>query len=106
MGELGNVEVVSVTDEKVLTAPMDRVTGDVRAAGTVSGDGPVFLINHNADNNLMTLRYRLKDVAIDAAEEPFDAAGKKFNRGSFIIRKPPPKIYGARLRIWEFRSMR
>ena len=87
MGELGNVEVVRVTDEKVLTAPMDRVTGDVRAAGTVNGDGPVFLINHNADNNLMTLRYRLKDVAIDAAEEPFDAAGKKFNRGSFIIRK-------------------
>ncbi|HEY6121102.1 MAG TPA: M14 family zinc carboxypeptidase [Pyrinomonadaceae bacterium] len=87
MGELGNVEVVRVTDEKVLTAPMDRVTGDVRAAGTVNGDGPVFLINHNADNSLMTLRYRLKDVAIDAAEEPFDAAGKKFNRGSFIIRK-------------------
>jgi hypothetical protein len=29
----------------------------------------------------------LKDVAIEAAEEPFEAGGHKFNRGSFIIRK-------------------
>jgi hypothetical protein len=29
----------------------------------------------------------LKDVEIEAAEEPFEAAGRKFNRGSFIIRK-------------------
>jgi hypothetical protein len=35
---------------------------------------------------LITLRYRLKDATVDAAEDAFDAAGKKFNRGSFIIR--------------------
>ena len=35
----------------------------------------------------MTLRYRLKDANVEAAEEPFEAAGQKFNRGSFIIRK-------------------
>ena len=35
----------------------------------------------------MTLRYRLKDAQIDAAEEPFEAGGQKFNRGSFIIRE-------------------
>ena len=46
----------------------------------------VFLVNHNADNGLITLRYRLKDASFEAAEEPFEAAGKKFNRGSFIIR--------------------
>jgi hypothetical protein len=33
------------------------------------------------------MRYRLKDVEMEAAEEPFEAAGHKFNRGSFIIRK-------------------
>ena len=31
MGELGNVEVVRVVDTKVLTAPMDRLTGEVRS---------------------------------------------------------------------------
>jgi hypothetical protein len=29
----------------------------------------------------------LSDAEIDAAEEPFEAAGHKFNRGSFIVRK-------------------
>src|SRR5215207_195984 len=87
MGELANVEVVRVTDPKVLQAAMDRVTGDVRSPGGIASSGTVYLINHNADNALVTLRYRLKDVDMDTAEEPFEAAGRKFNSGSFIIRK-------------------
>jgi len=87
MGELANVEVVRVTSASVLDAPMQRVNGDVRSPGAINGAGSVYLINHNADNNLVTLRYRLKDLSIEAAEEPFEAAGRKFNRGSFIIRK-------------------
>jgi len=87
MGELGNVQVVRVTDVKALSAAMERVTGEVRAPAAVNGSGSVYLVNHNADNSLVTFRYRLKDLAVEAAEEPFDAAGRKFNRGSFIIRK-------------------
>src|SRR6202008_1529486 len=87
MGELANVEVVRVVDPKVLQAGMERVTGEVRSPGGITNAGAVFLINHNADNALVTLRYRLKDVEMDAAEEPFEAAGHKFNRGSFIVRK-------------------
>jgi hypothetical protein len=87
MGELANVEVVRVVDTKVLTAPMELIRGDVRSPGGITSSGSVYLINHNADNALVTLRYRLKDVEMDAAEEPFEAAGHKFNRGSFIIRK-------------------
>jgi hypothetical protein len=87
MGELANVEVVRVVDPKVLTAPMNRVTGDVQSPGGIVNAGSVYVINHNADNALITLRYRLKDVEMEAAEEPFEAAGRKFNRGSFIVRK-------------------
>ncbi len=87
MGELGNVQVVRVTDASVLTAPMERINGDVRATGGINGSGSVYLINHNADNALVTLRYRFKDAAVEAAEEPFEAAGRKFNRGSFIMRR-------------------
>jgi hypothetical protein len=87
MGELGNVEVVRVTDVKVLEAAADLVKGEVQSPGGINGSGAIYLINHVADNNLMTLRYQLKDVAIEAAEEPFEAAGQKFNRGSFILRK-------------------
>jgi len=85
-GELGNVQVVRVTDVKVLDAAMERVSGDVRAAGGVSGTGQIFIANHNTDNALATLRYQFKHAAMEAAEEPFEAAGRKFNRGSFVIR--------------------
>jgi hypothetical protein len=80
------VDAVRVMDPKVLDAPMQRVTGKVQAPGGVSGTGSVFVINHNGDNALATLRYRFKDADFQAAEEPFEAGGHKFSRGSFIIR--------------------
>lgn len=94
-GELSNVQAVRVTDIKVLSAPMDRVNGEVKANGGSNATaplvvvGPVFIVNHNADNSLITLRYHLKKASFEAAEEPFEAGGKKFNRGSFIIRNVP-----------------
>lgn len=87
MGELGNVEVVRVTDLKALSAPADLVTGEVHSPGGITGTGSVYLINHTADNNLVTLRFQLRDTYVEAAEEPFEAGGQKFNRGSFILRK-------------------
>ncbi len=80
------VEAVRVTDTTVLRAPMERVTGEIRSPGGVSGRGSVVAINANGDNGLAMLRYRLKDADIQAAEEAFDAGGRKFNRGSFLIR--------------------
>ena len=84
-GELFDVQVTRVTDAKVLTVPMERVA-EVRAPGGVKGDGKVFAINNSAEPALATLRYKLRDAAIDAAEEPFESSGKKFNRGSFLVR--------------------
>ena len=84
-GELFNVKVVRVTDTKVLDAKMEPVKGDVTAPGGLTGAGTVFAINHNADPSLATLRYRFKDATFAIAEEPFEAAGTKFARGSFIV---------------------
>jgi hypothetical protein len=83
------VEAVRVVDTKVLDAPVTKMTGDIRAPGGVTGGGSLFAINANADNQLATLRYRLKGADFQAAEEPFEAAGQKFNRGSFVIRGVP-----------------
>jgi hypothetical protein len=80
------VEAVRVVDQKVLDVPMTRVAGELRAPGGLSGSGQVVAINHNGDNALVTLRYRLQNADIQAAEEPFEAAGRKFNRGTFLIR--------------------
>ncbi|MFO7694516.1 MAG: hypothetical protein R6V57_15630, partial [Vicinamibacterales bacterium] len=84
-GELFNVQVVRVTDAKVLDAAMERVSA-VTVASDITGTGALFVVNNDADPSLLALRYRLKGAAFDVAEEPFEAAGKKFNRGSFIIR--------------------
>ncbi len=81
------MKVVRVTDTKVLDAPMELVTGEVKAAASVEGSGTTYLVNANTDPALFALRYRLKDAAFDVAEEPFEAAGHKFARGSFLITK-------------------
>ncbi len=83
-GELFDVQVTRVTDPKVLDAPMERVK-EIRAPAGVSGEGTIFAINNNAEPSLATLRYKLRDASIDAAEEPFESAGKKFDRGTFLI---------------------
>jgi hypothetical protein len=84
--ELFNVQAVRVTDVKVLDAAMEKITGDVKVLGAINGTGEIFVVNHDADPALIALRYRLKSATFDVAEEPFDTAGRKFNRGSFIIR--------------------
>ncbi len=83
--EAFGVKSVRVVDTKVLDAPMEKV-GSLTPAGGVLGNGPVFLINHDGDNALATLRYRFGKADFQAAEQPFDAAGTHFGRGSFIIR--------------------
>ena len=83
--ELFNVQAIRVIDAKVLDAPSEKIA-EVRVKGAVIDSGSIFVVNHNADNALVTLRYKFKDASFEAAEESFDAAGKKFNRGSFIVR--------------------
>jgi hypothetical protein len=88
LGESFGVRVSRVMDPSVLKVPMTLVEGEVRTPGAVKGAGAVFAVNHNADSALMTLRYRFRDAEFEAAEEPFEAAGRKFGRGSFLIRGP------------------
>ncbi len=85
-GELFGVEVLRVADPKVLDTGMERVSGEIRAAGGLAGAGAVFAVNHNADETLVTLRYRFKSASFEAAEEGFEAGGRKFARGSFIVK--------------------
>jgi hypothetical protein len=80
------VQAVRITDPKVLEAPMALVQGTVKAESGTHGTGSIFAIKHNADNALITLRYRLKDADMQMAEEPFEAAGQNFGRGAFVIK--------------------
>src|SRR4029077_14168183 len=81
-----SVQAVRVTDAKILDVPVEAVKGDVTAPSGVSGSGAVFAVNHNGENALATLRYKLKDADIQVAEEPFESGGTKFNRGTFLVK--------------------
>jgi hypothetical protein len=86
LGALANVKTVRVMDASVLEVPMSKVTGEVGVAGDVKGTGhTTYLVNNNADSALATFRFRLASVAMEAAEEPFEADSHKFNRGTFVI---------------------
>jgi Zinc carboxypeptidase len=84
-GELFGVQVTRITDPKVLDVAMERAKG-IHAPGRVSGESTIYAINNNAEPSLATLRYKLHDASIEAAEEPFESGGKKFSRGSFLLR--------------------
>jgi len=86
-GESFGVKVARVMDPALLSVPMKTVA-QIRPPGGVKGAGPVFAVNHNAESALMTLRYRFRDAEFETAEESFEAAGRKFGRGSFLIRGP------------------
>jgi hypothetical protein len=86
LGPLRNVATVRVTDAAILKAPMTLIQGEARATGNFSASAARFyLINANAEPVLATLRFRLKNVKVFAAEAAFDADGAKYNPGSFII---------------------
>ncbi|MCA1614838.1 MAG: hypothetical protein LC795_14075 [Acidobacteria bacterium] len=86
LGAMRNIRTVRVTDRGILQTPMTLLTADASVRGRVAGSGGVYVINHNTDNTLATLRFRLKDVRMSAAEEPFKVGERQFNAGSFIIR--------------------
>jgi hypothetical protein len=83
------VRAIRVTDPKVLDAAMEIVSSEIRAPGGLTGAGNAFAIDHNGDNALATLRYRFRSADFQIAEQPFEAAGQKFRRGSFVIRGVP-----------------
>src|SRR5829696_7857387 len=89
MGVMRNVKTVRVVDKSVLDAPVTLLTEDAKVTGQLTGPASAvaYVINHNTDNTLATLRFRLKDVKMSAAEDSFKIGDQQFNAGSFILKK-------------------
>jgi hypothetical protein len=89
MGAMRNVKTVRVVDKSVLDAPATLLTQDAKVSGQLSGPHQqvAYVINHNTDNTLATLRFRLKDVKMSAAEDSFKVGDQQYNTGTFIIKK-------------------
>jgi hypothetical protein len=86
-GALFNVETARIEDVAILDAPMQLVSARVTAPGGLeSAQGArAYLINYNADNRLASFRFGHRNLRIQAAQSAFEAAGRTFNAGTFII---------------------
>src|SRR5204862_4082 len=85
LGALRNVKTTRVTDLSILSAATQKM-GKIDAPGGIDGQGKAFLIQHNTDITLASLRYRLANVSMEAAEDSVEADGMKLKAGSFVIR--------------------
>jgi Zinc carboxypeptidase len=103
-GELFGVQVARVTDPRVLTVAMDRIS-DLPSFGGADGQGKLFAIDNHAEPSLATLRYKFPNANIEAVEEPFESAGHKFSRGTFLIRDANASELDAGLKDLRLRAI-
>ncbi len=87
MGLMTHSKVVESFDKAVLDIPVDAVDkfevhGDV--SGGASGTGG-YAVLENGSNNLITLRYRLKDIGVRAVEQSFKVGDQEIPAGSLIF---------------------
>jgi hypothetical protein len=80
-----NIVVKAATNKAFLDQQGTLITANVTAGGGIEGTGSVIIVDHTTDNNLVTFRFKHSDVKMQAAEEEFEAAGRKFRPGAFII---------------------
>jgi hypothetical protein len=80
-----NLVITPVGDKSVLDQKLAPVVADVRAPGGLTGTGSVVVVEHTTDAHVVTLRYKLSDLPMQAAEEDFEAGGHRFRAGAFII---------------------
>jgi hypothetical protein len=84
MGMMSHADVKEIGDKAVLDVAVTPVS-EVKLAGTVSGTGSTFAVAHYGSNNMITLRFRLKDLRVQAAEKEFKQGNVTFPAGSFIV---------------------
>jgi zinc carboxypeptidase len=94
MGLMSHTDVKEIADKAVLDVAVEPVA-EVKPAGTVTGTGSTFAIADYGSNNMVTLRYRLKDLKVQAAEKEFKQGDLTFPAGSFIVNGAAARVRSA-----------
>lgn len=83
---LQQVEAYRVDDPAILSAEMRLAAGPLAVDGEFDRrGGDFYLVDNTTDDNFTVLRFRLSDVRMSAAESDFEAEGREFAAGSFVI---------------------
>jgi hypothetical protein len=86
MGLMTHTEVKEISDKAILDVsvePVDRL----QIKGTVTGGNApaAYAIQHNGSNNMITLRYRLKDLRVEALGQAFKEGNTELPAGTFVV---------------------
>jgi zinc carboxypeptidase len=105
MQYMRNVKLNKIADKSIFEKPMTLLASDAKASGGVEGSGSFLIVEHTSDNNLMTFRFKNKDVRMHVAEEDFDLNGRKLRAGALIIPNADhatldPQLQGLGLSAW------
>jgi hypothetical protein len=83
---LHQVDAYRVDDPTILSARMTLAAEPLGVDGELEGRGRNFyLVNNTTDDNFAVFRFRLSDVQMSAAESDFEAGGRDYAAGSFVI---------------------
>src|SRR5262245_39369515 len=86
-----DIRILPVDDKSILEQPMTMLTAAAKAPGGIEGtvstgaSGLTLVVDHTADNNLVTFRFKNADVKMLAAEDDFEVAGHKFRAGAIVV---------------------
>lgn len=94
MGLMSHTDVQEIQDKAVLDVAVEPVT-DVKLAGSVTGTGSQYAVAHNGSNNMIALRYRLKDLKVQAVEQEFKQGDTSFPAGTFIVAAEASRVKAA-----------
>ena len=79
------VRTVRVDDAAIQQVPLQILTENAQPAGTIRGSGASYLLRDNGQESLLAARYRLADFKVHVAEKSFQAGGKNYPAGSWMI---------------------
>jgi hypothetical protein len=89
MGLAMMTEVKAIGDRKILDVPTTPVTTVTLRGAVIGAGGAGLAVAHYGSNNMIALRYRLRDVPMRVAERSFTLGSTTFPAGSFIIASQP-----------------
>src|SRR5436190_21923177 len=96
MGLMSHTDVKEIADKKILDLACDPVRDKaIRLPGALSGGGSLFAVAHYGSNNMITLRYRLKDVKVQATEKELKQGDVTIPPGSFVVSADAAKVRSA-----------
>ncbi len=98
LGLMTQTEIKEIADKAILDVPVEAVS-KLEIKGEVKGNATAaYAIANHGSNNLITLRFRLKDLKVQANEQSFKSGDSVIPAGSLIVAANQPDAHN-RVRV-------